>query len=103
MNKIIAVDFDGTLCKDAWPEIGEPNGNLIYELKIRKQCGYKIILWTCRTGELLDKAIKWCADRGLIFDAINENVPEAIERFGGDCRKIYADVYYDDKSVRINF
>ncbi len=23
--KIIAVDFDGTLCENSWPEIGEPN------------------------------------------------------------------------------
>ena len=23
-NKIIAVDFDGTLCENNWPEIGEP-------------------------------------------------------------------------------
>lgn len=25
MNKIIAVDFDGTLCHGNWPDIGEPN------------------------------------------------------------------------------
>ena len=24
--KIIAVDFDGTLCYSNWPELGEPNG-----------------------------------------------------------------------------
>lgn len=23
--KVIAVDFDGTLCEDKWPEIGKPN------------------------------------------------------------------------------
>ena len=101
MNKIIAVDFDGTLCKNAWPEIGEPNAWLIQNLISSKEEGHKIILWTCRTGELLDKAIGWCKNKGLIFDAINENVSEAIERFGGDCRKVYADVYLDDKAVRI--
>ena len=28
-EQIIAVDFDGTLCENKWPEIGEPNTNLI--------------------------------------------------------------------------
>jgi hydroxymethylpyrimidine pyrophosphatase-like HAD family hydrolase len=102
MNKIIAVDFDGTLCENKWPEIGRPNGHLIRYLRELKLAGHKIILWTCRTGQPLDDAIEWCAKYGLIFDAINENVPEAIERFGGDCRKIFADVYYDDKAVTVD-
>ena len=28
-EQIIAVDFDGTLCENKWPEIGEPNTELI--------------------------------------------------------------------------
>ena len=31
--KIIAVDFDGTLCEDRWPEIGEPNQEVIDYVK----------------------------------------------------------------------
>ena len=27
--KIIAVDFDGTLCENRWPEIGKPNQEII--------------------------------------------------------------------------
>lgn len=96
---IIAVDFDGTLCKDAWPEIGEPNKSLIDFLLSVRPFGNKIILWTCRDGELLDQAVNWCRDRGLIFDAINDNVPEVIERFGGNSRKIFADIYIDDKAI----
>jgi hypothetical protein len=42
MNKqIIAVDFDGTLCENKWPEIGEPNTELIgYLIMMQKnsQC-----------------------------------------------------------------
>jgi hypothetical protein len=101
MNKIIAVDFDGTLCTNEWPNIGKPNAVLIRNLMLSRLDGHKLILWTCRTGELLEQAIQWCENKGLIFDAINENVPEAIERFGGDCRKVYADIYLDDKSIRI--
>lgn len=42
--KIIAVDFDGTLCKDCYPDIGEPNQRLIEYLRKRKIFGAKIIL-----------------------------------------------------------
>ena len=56
-KQIIAVDFDGTLCENKWPEIGEPNTKLIgYLIEMRKTFGAKIILWTCRVGEMLDKA-----------------------------------------------
>lgn len=34
-NKIIAVDFDGTLCVNKYPEIGDPNKELIAYLKKR--------------------------------------------------------------------
>ena len=29
MRKAIAIDFDGCLCTDAYPEIGEPNWPVI--------------------------------------------------------------------------
>ena len=95
---IIAVDFDGTLCENAFPEIGKPNAYLIYSLKGKQLLGDKLILWTCRTGECLMKAIDFCSNYGLYFDAINENLPETLEMFGGDSRKIHADIYIDDKS-----
>lgn len=97
--KIIAVDFDGTLCENMWPGIGAENTPIIKELIERKEDGDKVILYTCRTGNLLDAAVLWCKARGLEFDAVNENLPEQIAFYGGDCRKISADEYWDDKSV----
>ena len=55
--KIIAVDFDGTLCENSWPEIGEPNEELIEYLRNRKKDGDKLILWTCRVEDMLQKAV----------------------------------------------
>lgn len=55
--QIIAVDFDGTLCFSRWPELGEPNKPLIEYLKSWRNQGNKLILWTCRSGDALDKAI----------------------------------------------
>lgn len=96
---IYAVDFDGTLCESVWPDIGAPNMALIEHLKRRRAQGNKTILWTCRTGERLENAVEWCKTYGLEFDAVNENLPESIEQYGGDGRKIHADVYIDDKAV----
>lgn len=100
-ERIIAVDFDGCLCKNAWPDIGEAKQNVIDRLLLRQKQGAKIILWTCRVGERLDAAVKWCADHGIVFDTINENLPSMVATFGNDCRKVYADEYWDDKSVPI--
>lgn len=96
--QIIAVDFDGTLCTDAYPAIGLPNLPLIMLMKELKSQGKKIILWTCRCGQQLEEAVDWCRRFGLEFDAVNENVTEIIEKYGTDARKIYADVYIDDKA-----
>lgn len=98
-NKIIAVDFDGTLCENKWPEIGEPNHKMIAYLKERQAAGDKLILWTCRIDETLDNALRWCRNKGLIFDAVNENLPSVIAKFGTDTRKIFANEYIDDRNA----
>ena len=96
---IYAVDFDGTLCESIFPDIGSPNMALINHLIQRRKQGNKIILWTCRVNERLQEAVDWCKQFGLEFDAVNENLLEKIEQWGGDTRKIFADVYIDDKAV----
>ena len=96
---IYAVDFDGTLCGDIFQSIGSPNMALINHLIKRRKQGNKIILWTCRAGEGLQEAVEWCRGYGLEFDTVNANLPEMIEQYGNDCRKVAADVYIDDKAV----
>ena len=97
--KVYAVDFDGTLCEDKYPDIGAPNDALIISLILLRQQGHKLILWTCRGGEYLDRAIDWCKRQGLEFDAVNENLLERIQLYGNDCRKIGYDILIDDKAV----
>lgn len=98
---IIAVDFDGCLCQNKWPDIGEPNAPLIALLDGRRKNGDKIILWTCREGQMLSAALLWCMRQGLEFDAVNDNLEEMKEKFGNNCRKVAADVYIDDRAMRI--
>ena len=98
-SKVIAVDFDGTLCESKYPNIGNPNLSLINFLIDLQKHGHKLILWTCRTDELLDNAVKFCNRYGLEFDAINSNIPDRVLEYGNDPRKIGADYYIDDKCL----
>lgn len=100
--KVIAVDFDGTLCINRFPLIGKPKKRVIRRVLREQSKGAKIILWTCRDGETLRQAIEWCnTKQGLYFDAVNENLPEQIKYFNNDCRKIGATEYWDDKARRV--
>ena len=56
---------------------------------------------TSRAGADLENAVEWCRLQGLVFDAVNEPLPEQIKRWGNDTRKIYADYYIDDKNMTI--
>lgn len=93
------VDFDGTLSFGLWPEVGPANREL-FDFLIRKQRqGDKLILWTCRAGEPLELAVDFCRKNGLVFDAVNDNLPEVVERYGSNSRKITCDYYIDDRAV----
>lgn len=53
-----------------------------------------MILWTCRNGEMLEAAVQACRAVGIVFDAVNENIRKYR---GNDSRKVWADLYIDDK------
>lgn len=74
--KIIAVDFDGTLCTNAYPEIGEPIPYSLLYVTRAKAAGHIITLHTCRQGKFLDDAIAWCKARGITFDYITKTYPQ---------------------------
>lgn len=78
-QKIIAVDFDGTMCVNEWPGIGEANEEVINYIVSEKQNGAKLILWTNRSGQQLDEAVQWAKEHGVEFDAVNDNLPEHVE------------------------
>ena len=81
--------------------MGNPNLELFDFLIKRRKHGDKVILWTLREGELLDLAVNFCKGWGLTFDAVNDNIPEMIERWGCNSRKVSADVYLDDRAVNL--
>ena len=105
--EFVAVDFDGTLCKSEFPEIGSPKQEVIDFVKWIASEGSKIILYTNRengTRKLLDEAVEWCEAQGIPLYAVNENpgnrYPELYGLTYMDNRKVYADLYIDDKAIR---
>lgn len=97
---IISVDFDGTICEaGCWPEIGKPVPGAHQALRELRKAGHKIIINSCRCGAAEREMIMWLAVNKYPYDAVNENLPERIEQYGGDSRKISADLYIDDKGM----
>ena len=99
---IIAIDFDGTLVENRYPDIGEPIVPVWKAAFHAKAQGNKLILWTSRTGEYLDNAVQFCKDRGLVFDAVNDNIDE-VKALGWDARKVFASMYIDDRMGTVDW
>ncbi len=103
---VIAVDFDGTIVKDKWPYVGRLRFGAKWCLEWLKKRGHKLILWTCRNDAgapyfgcgTLFEAVFHLNNNGITFDCVNENLPERVEMFNNDPRKVGADWYIDDKA-----
>lgn len=94
---IIAVDFDGTIVEHAYPKVGKPIPFAFDVLRMLKEDGHQLILWTIRENELLDEAVLFCKKNGVVFDAVNENI-QPIELYE-KARKINVDLFIDDRNI----
>lgn len=94
----IAVDFDGTIVEDAYPNIGKPKLFAFETLTRFKEDGHRLILWTYRSGKRLEEAVAFCQQKGIEFYAVNCSFPE--EQFDATkSRKIHADIFIDDRNI----
>ena len=95
---IIAVDFDGTIVENKYPDIGKEKTFAIQTLRTLQQEGNRLILFTSREGEKLDAAVEFCHKRGLDFYAVNSNQPDDA-LFKHHTAKVIADLYIDDRNL----
>jgi len=94
----IAIDFDGTIVEHQYPKIGKEKLFAFETMKEMQKKGWKLILWTFRTGKELEEAVDFCRKREIEFYAVNKNYPE--EEFNESVsRKIDADIYIDDRNL----
>jgi len=94
----IAVDFDGTIVEDDYPKIGKPKLFAFETLIKLQEKGHRLILWTYRNGEMLDEAVTFCKENGIIFYAVNNSFPEE-EYDSKYSRKINAHIFIDDRNI----
>ncbi|MUP44285.1 hydrolase [Gramella sp. BOM4] len=94
----IAVDFDGTIVENRYPEVGKPILFAFESLKKLQEEGHRLILWTYRHGVKLDEAVEFCRKNGLEFYAVNKSYPEE-EYDNTISRKILADIFIDDRNL----
>jgi len=102
---LIAVDFDGTIVEHQFPELGAPLPGAIETLRALSQAGHRLILFTCREDEMdgtgrryLTEAMDFCKQNGINFLSANETPSNDDFRPQGG-RKVYADVYIDDRNL----
>ena len=94
----IAIDFDGTIVEDAYPDIGAPMLFAFETMKELQKQNHQLILWTYRTGAELEAAIDFCRENGVEFYAVNNSFPEEV--FDPSIsRKIHAHVFIDDRNI----
>ena len=89
---VIALDFDGTVVTHEYPYIGEDIG-AVPVLKELTAAGHQLILFTMRSGKLLDEALAWFAKNGIELYAVNEN-PD--QKSWTSTVKVHANMYIDD-------
>lgn len=94
---IIAVDFDGTIVEHEYPKIGKPIPFAIETLKELQRDGHTLLLWSVRSGDLLQEAIDYVESQGVKFYAYNKNYPD--EDVTRASRKLNADIFIDDRNV----
>lgn len=92
---IIAIDFDGTCVTHEYPKIGKDIG-AVPILKKLTENRHKLILFTMRSGNLLDEAVKWFEQNDIELYGVNEN---PTQKEWTDSPKAYAQLYIDDAAL----
>ena len=93
---IIAVDFDGTCVEHDYPSVGMDVEGAVDVLRSLIAKGHRLVLFTMRSGDKLEDAVRWFKERKIALWAVNEN-PE--QREWTSSPKVFADLYIDDSAV----
>lgn len=94
---IIASDYDDTL--SPWNFKSEEDliefDKTINLLRICKETGAYIVIFTACNADRFDEITQYCASKGLIIDGINKT---PLDLPYGKSGKIYANVFLDDRA-----
>lgn len=78
---IVLVDFDGTLCKWSYPEMGEPEPGARHFMKTLARRGLRARVWSCRLSpefntedeviEQINRIAAWMSKWDIPYDSID--------------------------------
>jgi len=102
---VVAIDFDGTLVTllptGSYPKCGKWLKNARRFLRwLGYQPSIERVLWTCRIGPALDVALDYMEKDGFGRDwwhGVNESAPSVGKWMTHCSRKIFANMYIDDR------
>ena len=97
----VAIDFDGTIVEDKYPNMGFLKENVVSAINLLKELGCHIIITSCRTNSLIHSSIterkiqkqlmeNFLRQNNILFDEVDD----------GTYGKVVANVYIDDRAVR---
>lgn len=93
----VLVDFDGTICPNHYPEelVSPPDPECIRLLRYWRECGYEIVIYSCRSNPDLGlgTALHWdmvdyLKKHDVPYDAIEFNKP-------------HCEVIIDDRAIPV--
>lgn len=90
---IIACDFDDTI--SPWRMHNSDFKRVIEILKVAKNTGAYVVIFTACKPERHEEITKYCKDNGLEIDGINKT---PIDLPYGNNAKIYANIFIDDRA-----
>ena len=103
VDKIVIIDFDGTLCKFAFPDVGPIEPNVKIALETLRQAGYTIKIHSCRTATYWNREDERRIHIEAIFDFMTRhNLPYDELITSPSMDKPIATAYIDDRSIEYN-
>lgn len=95
---VLCIDFDHTLCNSDYPKCGDEIKPICDYIRYIQQTPYmEIILWTCRSGDTLIDAIKWCKEHGITIHQVNRQ-GYFDDTLYTESRKVFCNCLIDDTS-----
>ena len=95
----VSIDFDDTIADEAFPKVGDLKKDADKYINMMYDLGFNIIINTCRADHFQQHAEDFLKEKGIKYHQINCNLPQSVDYYKQDCRKISADVYIDDKCL----
>lgn len=98
-EKIAVIDFDGTLCKFAFPNVGPIEPDVKEALETLKEAGWTIKIHSCRTATYWGNQAERQTHIRMILDFLKQHKLLYDEVILTTDKPI-ADVYIDDRGVK---